>query len=84
MYRVFLYHGTIVPSKPTFNFHKHVLPLFEGMVQIKCHFFPGHFLYALRKLRCKTQLRMLLVLQQKRAQALDPRWEHVDTPCNIR
>ena len=84
MYRMFLYHGTIIPSKPTFNFHEHVLPLFEGMVKVKYHLFPGHFLYTLRKLGCKTQLRMLLVLQQKRAQALDPRWEHVDTPCNIR
>ena len=80
---MFFHHGAIVPSKSTFNFHKHVLPICEGVIEVKCYLFPGLVLYTLRKLGCQTQLRMLLVLQEERAQARSPRWEHADTLCNI-
>ena len=81
---MFLYHGVIIPSKPSFNLHKHVLPILEGVVEVKHHFFARHVLCTLHKLGYQTQLRMLLVLQQEWAQARSPRGEHANTPCNIR
>ena len=82
--RVFLYHGMIISSKPMFNFHEHVLPILECVVEVKGHFLPGHVLYTLCNLGHQTQHRMLFVLQQEWAQAHHPCWEHADTPCNIR